>query len=175
MFIRKVIPKSVAASMGLTEGSSISALWDINTCDYRIVRIIKQAHSDPFHLHGKLAMKMNAADKVGHQMPPQGEEFDDGTFCLQNGSFVRLSAHEYEETADADIFAFAAVPKNQVSTPFDHEKLLKMEGPHMIVKILSLAGDNVRISHFARFECEQKMMHLTELRRDAFFVEKCHY
>jgi hypothetical protein len=147
MFIRKIIPKSVAASMGLTVGSSISALWDIRTCDYRIVRIIKQVHSDPFHLHGMLAMKMNAADKASHQMSAQGEEFDDSTFCLQNGSPVRLSAHEFEEISDANIFSFAAVPKNQVIVPFDHEKLLKMEGPHMIVKVLSLAGDNVRLHH----------------------------
>ncbi len=175
MFIRKIIPESVASLMGLTVGSSISALWDVKTCNYRIVRIVKQAHSDPFHLHGLLAMKLNSVEKSGHQVQLKSEEFDDSTFCLQNGEFVRLSAHEFEETDDENIFAFAAVPRNQINFPFDHEKLLKMKGPHMIVKVLSLTGDNVRLLRFACFFSEQRMTSVTELRRVALFVEKRHH
>jgi hypothetical protein len=145
IFIRKIIPNSVAASMNITAGSSITALWDIKSLAYRIVRIVKQAHSDHFHLHGMLAIKINAAERSSHQMSHQGEEFDENTFCLQNGVFVRLLAHEFEEATDANIFGFAAVPKNQVVDPFSHQKLLKIEGPHMIIKLLSVAGDKVSI------------------------------
>lgn len=145
IFIRKIIPNSVAALIGITAGASITALWDIKSLEYHIVRIVKQAHSDHFHLHGMLAMKTNVADRNSHHMSHQGEDFDENTFCLQNGNLVRLSAHEFEEATDANIFGFAAVPKNQVNTPFSHERLLKMEGPHMIVKLLTVAEDKVSI------------------------------
>ena len=142
IFIRKILPEGVASLMGLSVGSCITALWDLSDCDNRIVQIVKQPHSEHFHLNGRLAMQLSKS----HFMSLEPEEtHDEGMFCLENGDLVRLYDHEFEEMAEANVLNFARTANCRVSTPFNLPTLLKMEGPHMIMKIASLTGANVRL------------------------------
>ncbi len=131
--------------MGISAGSFITSLWNVSTCDYRIVRIVKQPHSEHFHLHGMLAVHISS----NHIISLEADEVpDECMFCLENGDLVRLSDHEYAETGDNHVFKFAATTNNIVSTPFTHQNLMTMEGPHMIMKIISMTGANVRLLRF---------------------------
>ena len=132
--------------MGLTVGSSITAMWDINSIDYHIVRIVKQAHSEHFQLNGMLAVQINSSN--GSMKSLESDEMhDESMFRLENGDIVRLSAHEFEEIdqSHSNIFRFAATEKNKVSTPFNYHCLMAIEGPHLIFKIVSLRGAQVRL------------------------------
>jgi hypothetical protein len=136
------MPKGVAELLGLSVGSFITSLWNLSTCDYRIVRILKQPHSEHFHLHGMFALQISSSHVISLE---KDEIPDECMFCLENGDVVRLSEHEYEETDGNHVFKFAATANNRVSTPFTHQNLMKMEGPHMIMKIVSMTGANVRL------------------------------
>ena len=139
IFIRKVMQKGVAKLMGLTVGSSITSLWDIHNCDYRLVRIVKQPHSEHFHLNGMLAVHLSSSEQLDTNQ-------DERVFRLENGELVRLSDHEFEETSGGNILKFAATEQNRVSYPLTHQNIMKMEGPHMILKILAIKGAKVSLS-----------------------------
>ena len=176
IFIRKILPKGVATKMGLTAGSSITAMWDINNMDYRIVRIVKQAHSEHFQLNGMLAVQINTSN--GNLKSLETDEIhDDSMFRLENGDLVRLSSHEYEEidTNHSSIFRFAASEKNKVSTPFNYNCLMAIEGPHLILKIVSLTGAQVRLLFFLKWRSSQTEndTFATELQRIDFCAAKC--
>lgn len=155
--------------MGLTAGSSITSLWDIHNCDYRIVRIVKQPHSEHFHLNGMLAVHLSSDEQLDANQ-------DERLFRLENGEFVRLSDHEFEETFGANILKFAATEQNRVSYPLTHQSVMKMEGPHMILKILATKGANVSFFFFflvLLFLRHKNMTLVAELQRVAYFVKKC--
>ncbi len=140
IFIRKIMPNGMAKLIGLTVGASITQLWDLDTYQHRVVRIVKQSHSEHFNLHGLLAVKL----PVNKGIHGPGDADDDCIFHLENGDLVRLSAHEYQDVPNANIFQFAATESNQVSVPFSYSQLLKMKGPHMMMTVVSLTGAHVR-------------------------------
>jgi hypothetical protein len=149
IFIRKIMPNSMAKLIGLTVGASITQLWDLDTCEHRVVRIVKPSHPERFDLHGLFAAKPPTTN--GHH--EAGDNDDECIFHLENGDIVRLSAHEYQDVDDANIFPFAATKRNQVSVPFSYHQLLKMEGPHMIIKVVSPTGAHVRTLLVRNYAC----------------------
>ena len=162
--------------MGLTAGSSITAMWDINNMDYHIVRIVKQAHSEHFQLNGMLAVQINTSN--GNLKSLETDEIHDNSmFRLENGDLVRLSSHEFEEidTNHSNVFRFAATEKNKVGIPFNYNCLMAMEGPHLILKIVSTTGAQVRLSFFLKGRKSQSKndTFTTELQRNDFCAAKC--
>jgi hypothetical protein len=178
IFIRKMLSKGVATQMGLTAGSSITAMWDVNNMDYHMVRIVKQAHSEHFQLNGMLAVQINTSN--GNLKSLETDEMHDNSmFRLENGDLVRLSSHEFEEIDanhfHSNIFRFAATEKNKVSIPFSYNCLMALEGPHLILKIVSWTGAQVRLLFFLKRRNSQTQndTFTTELQRIDFCVAKC--
>jgi hypothetical protein len=142
VFVKKVLPNGVAHLMNLREGCAITAIWDLHTCDFNIVKISTQSHPGLMHLNDKLAMKLENQNDPPKSL--EANETHDNAFQMENGDVVRLHEHNYKIVENANILSFAATQNNRLSSPFNFQKLMKMDGPHMIVKIVSLTGVNVR-------------------------------